>query len=905
MCVVQRLVSVVKLKTLGIAAVVLIGVGLIIALIVPSLVEEAVEAELQARLASMGVDAKWDSFSSRFGRSFQITNMDLEMPSRGLSVNAKSLVVSVSLVSVFEQTISIESVELEGAHLHVDLTQLKGSQNPSGASSDGHSNSTTALRESLGRFIESPPDVLVRESSISLSRGDVQLAVASTAESTLSLGWSEVKMHGDLHLKALDPVMSRWLRPTDAVLDAIWTTKTGAITASLTSPETDRPLISWEDPELGALRVAHVDVVADVVKKEANVSVDLLSVRIGDDDVPALSLEAPTLNLFYRRGRPAVVSKGAKLVVAPSKRGDIIRLLRPGLLRPVEVASRTKTPTETSTKTSKPWSQQLNRIQRLLGDAEFTFNDLRVDLQIEDNDDEWTRLTLVQSLSGVVKAGHLGAAGATAGGTFGIEADLLPGDLLPRYLSIDFKDVDLDTIPGMPKGRSELPSRGTSGRVGGVFSANLLFQAPLKGYLSPIYEYGDGELSVHWTQGVVDLVGLSDEPLTGIEFSTKASFRLNPKLDHLEVVSGHLDWGAIDVEYRGYLEDMSMDSTVFVRAEMSEIECQRAFRRLPAGMLGPYRNIEFEGKWAPSVEFFLPVWRPRALRLEFDGFEDLCVPTDMNVPKSMRPEFVEVRASAPTGPHRFAGADGFTGPILSDVFWLNRPFVKRVIEGVSSEEVEVSVGPGLPTYVPLEAMPPWVGGAAYLSEEILFYTGDGISLGLIKKALRLNLEKGRFVYGGSTVTQQLVKNLFLTRDKTLSRKLQEALISWRITDQISKDRVLELYLNCIEFGPDIYGIGPAAQYYFQKNARDLSPLEAVFLAMLKPNPLYGARVIQRRKTPEGGWWSNRMDEMFQRLLDHGLIRPEDVEEQKPYVLEWDERGRYVDRGKKLVPLLPL
>src|SRR5690606_8087956 len=104
-----------------------------------------------------------------------------------------------------------------------------------------------------------------------------------------------------------------------------------------------------------------------------------------------------------------------------------------------------------------------------------------------------------------------------------------------------------------------------------------------------------------------------------------------------------------------------------------------------------------------------------------------------------------------------------------------------------TDESEVFVGPGLPTYVPLSEMPSWVGGAAYLSEEILFYTDHGISLGLIKKALRLNLEKGRFVYGGSTVTQQLIKNLFLTRDKTLSRKLQEALIAWRITETIPKD----------------------------------------------------------------------------------------------------------------------
>ncbi len=882
-----------KLKTLGIAALILAGVALISALIVPSLVEDAVESELRERLHSMGVEAEWDSFESRLGRSFQIKALRLAMPSRGVSASIESLIVSVSLVSVLERTVSIKGVEVQGARVLVDLTQLEGDFGQDSASpSSGKTDSSIALKKSLGRFIEQPPDVSVRESSVSFSRGDERLVVASTSEATLSLGWSEVNMQGDLHLEALDASASRWLRPTDAIFDATWTTKTGEVLASLKSPEQGRPLISWEDAQLGALRVAGVELVANALQREAKLTVDLVSLRLGDDDVPALGLEAPIVELSYVEGRPAVFSKGAKLVVAPSKRDDVMRLLRP---------TGSKSTTEIK---SKGWTQRIQRIQSLLRKVDFAFEDLRLDLQIPDEEENWTRLTLVESLSGYAKRGHFGAAGSTAGGTFGLEVDLLPGDLLPRYLSIDLKDVDLENMPGMPKGRSELPSRGTSGRIGGVLSAKLLFQAPLLGSLSQLYEDSDGELSVTWTKGLVDLAGLSEEPLTGIEFSTKASFRLNSKLDRLEVLDGHMDWGAIDVAYDGYLEDMSMDSTFFLHAAMSEIDCQRTWRSLPSGMLGPYRNIEFEGKWAPSMEFYLPIWRPRALRLDFEGYEDLCVPTDMNVPKDMRPEFVEVRSVAPTGPHRFAGKDDFTGPILSDVFWLNRPFVKRVIEGVSSEEVVVSVGPGLPTYVPIEALPAWVGGAAYLSEEILFYTGDGISLGLIKKALRLNLEKGRFVYGGSTVTQQLVKNLFLTRDKTLSRKLQEALISWRITDQISKDRVLELYLNCIEFGPDIYGIGPAAQYYFQKDARNLSPLEAVFLAMLKPNPLYGARVIQRRKTPEGGWWSNRMDEMFQRLLDRGLIRPEDVEGQKPYTLEWDAQGRYIDR-RPLVPLLPL
>ena len=87
-----------------------------------------------------------------------------------------------------------------------------------------------------------------------------------------------------------------------------------------------------------------------------------------------------------------------------------------------------------------------------------------------------------------------------------------------------------------------------------------------------------------------------------------------------------------------------------------------------------------------------------------------------------------------------------------------------------------------------------------------------IHRGLLMRALRINLGAGRFVYGGSTVTQQLVKNLFLTRHKSLARKLQELLIATRITQAIDRHRVLELYLNCIEFGPDL---APLRRHYLR------------------------------------------------------------------------------------------
>ena len=100
-----------------------------------------------------------------------------------------------------------------------------------------------------------------------------------------------------------------------------------------------------------------------------------------------------------------------------------------------------------------------------------------------------------------------------------------------------------------------------------------------------------------------------------------------------------------------------------------------------------------------------------------------------------------------------------------------------------------------------------MGAAAYLTEEIMFPQNRAIDPGLIRRALRMNLKQKRFVYGGSTVTQQLVKNLFLTRRKTLARKDQEILIAKRIPQTVSRDRVLALYLNCIEFGKDLFGIG--------------------------------------------------------------------------------------------------
>lgn len=126
--------------------------------------------------------------------------------------------------------------------------------------------------------------------------------------------------------------------------------------------------------------------------------------------------------------------------------------------------------------------------------------------------------------------------------------------------------------------------------------------------------------------------------------------------------------------------------------------------------------------------------------------------------------------------------------------------------------------------------------AIVLSEDWAFYQHNGFDWEQIWDAFQKNLEQGRFARGGSTITQQVVKNVFLSNQKTIWRKVNEAVLAVRIERQLTKKRILEIYLNIAEFGEGTYGIGPAARLYFGKSPGELTAKEGAFLAMLLPSP---------------------------------------------------------------------
>lgn len=218
-----------------------------------------------------------------------------------------------------------------------------------------------------------------------------------------------------------------------------------------------------------------------------------------------------------------------------------------------------------------------------------------------------------------------------------------------------------------------------------------------------------------------------------------------------------------------------------------------------------------------------------------------------------------------------------------DLAELNGEFDRPVNENGTILD-DVHIGPATDEWTDLSEIPPYVTFAMWASEDS-FFRHRGISESLISKALSIDLSYGRFIYGGSTVTQQLVKNLYLVRTKALSRKFEEMLIAWQMEKVLGKQRILEIYLNAVEFGPKIYGITRAAWAFFGKLPEELTPKEGVYLAIIKPSPRSGYATA--RGNGWGEWYDMKVTKYMDRLLEEGFISQAEYDAEKPFKPKFD------------------
>jgi len=196
------------------------------------------------------------------------------------------------------------------------------------------------------------------------------------------------------------------------------------------------------------------------------------------------------------------------------------------------------------------------------------------------------------------------------------------------------------------------------------------------------------------------------------------------------------------------------------------------------------------------------------------------------------------------------------------------PFDHEAI-AADGKKQKVRVGPESPTYVPLADLPQHVIRSILISEDAGFYGHDGFDFSEIKASVVAAVNGTRGIRGASTLTQQLAKNLFLTREKTYARKVREALLTLALEASVPKDRLLEIYLNVIEWGPGIYGIGAAARYYFGVEAKALAPKQGAFLGTIIPNPTRYHVLFERGAlTPS---WEQDVKAVLDRQLQLGYI----------------------------------
>ncbi|MBW4890373.1 transglycosylase domain-containing protein [Mucilaginibacter sp. HMF5004] len=249
-----------------------------------------------------------------------------------------------------------------------------------------------------------------------------------------------------------------------------------------------------------------------------------------------------------------------------------------------------------------------------------------------------------------------------------------------------------------------------------------------------------------------------------------------------------------------------------MKVAMPFTDAQQLFNSFPQGMFDALEGIQVSGKLAYNLNFHLDSTKPDSLTFISDLQQD-----NFKVLKYGRTKLTKLNDEFVYTPYE-----------------KDKPMPPR------------TVGPANPYYTPLSDISPYLQHAVMTAEDPSFYVHHGFVIQSIKKSIAINFKEKKFKRGGSTISMQLVKNAFLNRHKTLARKIEETLIVWMIenTHIMAKSRMLEVYFNIIEWGHNVYGIGEASRYYFDKKPSELTLGESIYLASIVPKPKSGLYSFQ-------------------------------------------------------------
>lgn len=326
---------------------------------------------------------------------------------------------------------------------------------------------------------------------------------------------------------------------------------------------------------------------------------------------------------------------------------------------------------------------------------------------------------------------------------------------------------------------------------------------------------GDGRLA----NLSIDKRWLSSEPVTGLVLGWRGSGELGLDGGHLRLDDSELDVGKVRLVAKGSIERGEDFTRLSLEGGVPLASCQDMLDSSPDGLTPLLTGMHASGTF--SLEG----------RVELDTRHPDNMLTRWTVANECRITAVPSAIS----PRRF-----------------QQPWT-RVVKGADKKPMTIASGPGTPTWVPRYAISKHMETGLLVCEDAGFWRHHGFDEEAIRNSIRDNVKAGHFIRGASTLSMQLAKNLYLSHKKVLSRKLEEAVLTMLLEQELTKDQILELYLNVVEFGPGIYGIGPAARYYFNTTPDRLSLGQSLYIASILPNPRVQHFGADGKVTP--GWSS--------------------------------------------------
>jgi hypothetical protein len=249
--------------------------------------------------------------------------------------------------------------------------------------------------------------------------------------------------------------------------------------------------------------------------------------------------------------------------------------------------------------------------------------------------------------------------------------------------------------------------------------------------------------------------------------------------------------------------NLSPSDTVILSLKVPAFTTDDFFNSLPADLFPDLRQLDADGSLSYYTKLFVDLKQPDSLRLE-----------------------------------SFLKSNNFRiKHIDNELLKMNSDFLYTAYEKGKAMRT-FQIGPENPDYRALNEIPILLQNLILCAEDNAFYSHRGFWIESIRSAIVKNIKERKFARGGSTISQQLVKNVYLSREKTISRKLEEIILVWIIESNhlVPKGRMLEVYLNIIEWGPNVYGVNEASHFYFRKDVSQLNPSECIFLASVIPSP---------------------------------------------------------------------